>query len=63
MWSSISNSSKFHVILLRVNVSITVMECDMRLIVLFFWKIQNLPIFGSGVAILPMTVFTIRTRV
>ena len=63
MWSSISSSSKFHVILLRVNVSITVMECDMRLIVLIFWKRQKLPIFGSGVAILPMTLFTIRTRV
>ena len=63
MWSSISSSYKFHVILLRVTVSITVMECYMRLIVLYFWKRQKLPFFGSGVAILPMTVFTIRTRV
>ena len=63
MCSSISSSSKFHVILLRVNVSITVMECDMRLIVLYFWKRHKLPIFGSGVVILPMTLFTIRTRV
>ena len=30
MCSSISSSSKFHVILLRVKVSSTVMECDMR---------------------------------
>ena len=63
MWSSISSSYKFHVILLRVTVSITVMECYMGLIVLYFWKRQKLPFFGSGVAILPMTVFTIRTRV
>ena len=63
MCSSISSSSKFHVILLRVNVSITVMECDMRLTILYFWKIQQLLIFGSGVAILPMTLFSIRTRV
>ena len=63
MCSSISSSSKFHVILLRVTVSITVMECDMRLTVLYFWKRQKLHIFGSGVAILPMALFTIRTRV
>ena len=63
MCSSISSSSKFHVILLRVTVSITVMECDMRLIVLYFWKRQKLPFFGSVVAILSMTVFPIRTRV